>query len=113
MQACELAKYAVRLAVGFGCLEVLTHCIHANAFARFHLWTLVPQAESHKIYNGFAMAAMCFWKLIFLWLKFLVIWRVARLFALLDGINPPENMMRCASRSHASKPSLNNLAWLE
>jgi len=29
-----------------------------------------------------------------MWLKFLVLWRVARAWALADGINPPENMRR-------------------
>lgn len=38
---------------------------------------------------------MCFLNLVFLWLKFLCIWRVPRTWALFDGIDTPENMGRC------------------
>ena len=68
--------------------------MYANAFARFHLWTRAPPVDGKDVYSGPAMAALAFYKLIFLWLKFVVIWRVARLFALIDGFDPPENMLR-------------------
>ena len=38
--------------------------------------------------------------MLFLWLKFLCIWRVPRTWALLDGINTPENMGRCVYNSY-------------
>lgn len=34
-----------------------------------------------------------------MWLKFLLIWRVFRLWALVDGKCPPENMTRCMSNN--------------
>lgn len=34
-----------------------------------------------------------------MWLKFLIIWRFFRLWALADGVNPPENMLRCMSNN--------------
>lgn len=34
-----------------------------------------------------------------MWLKFLLIWRFFRLWALADGINPPENMLKCMSNN--------------
>lgn len=94
-----MAAYAARLLLSFLLVEVLTHSIYTNAVSRFHLWNRLPAAQSADLYNGLGMAAFAFFKLIFLWLKFVVIWRTARLFALLDGINPPENMLRCASSS--------------
>uniref|UniRef100_A0A7S3USN4 Uncharacterized protein n=1 Tax=Heterosigma akashiwo TaxID=2829 RepID=A0A7S3USN4_HETAK len=36
-----------------------------------------------------------------IWLKFLVIWRIARAWALLEGIVPPENMTRCISNTYS------------
>jgi D-alanyl-lipoteichoic acid acyltransferase DltB (MBOAT superfamily) len=36
-----------------------------------------------------------------MWLKFLLMWRFFRLWALLDGVNPPENMTRCMSNNHS------------
>jgi len=38
--------------------------------------------------------------LVFIWLKFLTIWRLARSAALLDGIDSPENMNRCLFNNH-------------
>ena len=43
---------------------------------------------------------MGFSNLIFIWLKFLTIWRIARSIALLDGINCPENMNRCIMNNY-------------
>lgn len=53
---------------------------------------------------------MCVMNLIFLWYKFLCIWRIARGWALLDGnynkfiiiigIETPENMNRCLYNSY-------------
>ena len=34
-----------------------------------------------------------------MWLKFLLIWRFFRLVALIDGIDAPENMLRCMSNN--------------
>jgi protein-cysteine N-palmitoyltransferase HHAT len=34
-----------------------------------------------------------------MWIKFLVIWRFFRLWALVDGVCPPENMKRCMSNN--------------
>ena len=35
-----------------------------------------------------------------MWLKFAVIWRTFRLAALLEGIDPPENMVRCFANNY-------------
>lgn len=113
VQGAELLRYAARLLLCLLCLELLTHCIHANAFARFHLWAKLPDDRSREVYSGFGMAAMSFYKLIFLWLKFVVIWRVARLWALVEGVDPPENMQRCASAHAAMSRALSTVApWL-
>ena len=36
-----------------------------------------------------------------MWLKFLVMWRFFRLWALADGVDPPENMTRCMSNNYS------------
>lgn len=96
MQFRSKLQYALRLLACLLLLELLTHSIYANAFARFHLWTRLPAEQSAETFDAVTMAALAFYKLIFLWLKFVVIWRLARLFALFDGIDPPENMLRYA-----------------
>ena len=39
-------------------------------------------------------------ELIFLWFKFLLIWRIPRAWALLDGVEAPENMNRCICNNY-------------
>lgn len=41
-----------------------------------------------------------FWVLNFMWLKFTAIWRFFRLWALLLGVSPPENMLRCVNNNY-------------
>ena len=43
-----------------------------------------------------------FWNLHFIWLKLLLPWRYFRLWALVDGIDPPENMVRCAFDNYST-----------
>lgn len=38
--------------------------------------------------------------LMFLWLKFFIMWRFSRFWALLDGIESPENMTRCMNNNY-------------
>lgn len=96
MQGRALLLFAGRIALALLLLEALTHTLYVNALTRFRAWDRVPAAAGAALFDGRAMAALAFYKLIFLWLKFLVVWRVARLFALADGVDPPENMLRNA-----------------
>ena len=93
MQVMELALYGGRLVLAFCITEALTHTLFCNALTRFRPWERMEPDEASRVFHAFAMASVAFYKLIFIWLKFLVIWRVARLFALVDGIDPPENML--------------------
>jgi hypothetical protein len=78
---------------------VLNHVIHANAIATSGVWR-IAQLSSTEV------GVTSFWVLNFMWLKFLVIWRFFRSWALLDGVETPENISRCvytgASGSHAN-----------
>lgn len=42
-----------------------------------------------------------FWNLIVIWLKLLLPWRFFRLWALCDGVDPPENMIRCMANNYS------------
>ena len=46
------------------------------------------------------MGVVAFWVLNFMWLKFLVIWRFFRSWALLDGVESPENIMKCVCNNY-------------
>lgn len=47
------------------------------------------------------MIVTCYLLLLSMWLKFLLLWRLCRLWALLDEINPPENMLTCVSNNYS------------
>eukprot|EP01039_Chlorochromonas_danica_P001663 gene1669-1817_t len=49
----------------------------------------------------YEQAAVCYLLLKAMWLKFLLIWRFFRAWALFDGICPPENMLRCMSNNYS------------
>lgn len=118
LQGRALLLFAGRIALALLLLEALTHTLYVNALTRFRAWDRVPAAAGAALFDGRAMAALAFYKLIFLWLKFLVVWRVARLFALADGVDPPENMLRnapahpCSPAVCAVKPSWDVLGQL-
>ena len=83
------ARYAARFA---GCLltmELLLHYDYVGAIAksspRWSDWT-----AAH-------LSLLAYFNLFVIWLKLLLPWRLARLWALNDGLDPPENMVRCVS----------------
>ncbi|KAG9075989.1 glycerol transporter [Ceratobasidium sp. UAMH 11750] len=43
-----------------------------------------------------------FWNLVVVWMKLLVPWRFFRLWALADGMDPPENMVRCMANNYSA-----------
>ena len=47
------------------------------------------------------MAVAAYITLKLMWLKFLLLWRFFRLWSLVDGIDPPENMIRCMSNNYS------------
>lgn len=48
------------------------------------------------------LALFAYTILLIMWLKFLVIWRLFRLWALCDGVEPPENMQVRGRHSQTS-----------
>ena len=89
IEAGRTARYAVRFA---GCLltmELLLHYDYVGAIAksspRWSDWT-----AAH-------LSLLAYFNLFVIWLKLLLPWRLARLWALNDGLDPPENMVRCVS----------------
>jgi protein-cysteine N-palmitoyltransferase HHAT len=88
-----LLIYAARLVACALLLEIILHFFHVCAIKAASAW-------DHLTPLGFAGVA--FFNLKIIWLKLLVIWRFARFFALLDGIDPPENMVRCMSNNYST-----------
>ncbi|KAI0763345.1 MBOAT-domain-containing protein [Trametes elegans] len=85
--------YLVRFAVCILTLEFILHYMYVVAI------------KDKKAWAGYSAAELCmvgFWNLIIVWLKLLVPWRFFRLWALLGGIDPPENMVRCMANNYST-----------
>ena len=86
--------YGLRLLVSMFTLELILHLFHVCAIKTASAW--------HSTFTPLAFAGIAFFNLKIIWLKLLIIWRFARFFALCDGIDPPENMIRCMSNNYST-----------
>ncbi|GAA5921160.1 hypothetical protein JCM1841_001178 [Sporobolomyces salmonicolor] len=90
-----LFAYALRFLVCLLTMELVTHSMYVVAIkdSGFGWWAGM---------SAFEVSMVGFWNLIVVWLKLLIPWRLFRLWALLDGINPPENMVRCMANNYST-----------
>lgn len=75
-----IIKYAAWLLVCVVAMEILTHAAPAMA---------VAGSGAYSDFHPLQLMMFCFVLLKLIWLKFLVIWRFFRLWALLDGVETP------------------------
>lgn len=68
-------------------LDYGLHYIYYYNFSQNNVWM--------SEFCGVELLITAFWVIIFMYLKFLCIWRFFRVISLLDGVDPPENMLRC------------------
>lgn len=77
-------------------MEIFCHIFYVNAM----LQTKDFRVRDSPLYSSSANKAyFMYWNLNFLWLKFLILWRFFRLWALCDGVDCPENMNRCMNNN--------------
>jgi D-alanyl-lipoteichoic acid acyltransferase DltB (MBOAT superfamily) len=86
--------YAIRFGVVLLTMELIIHYIYAVAIAKSD-----PDWES---YSPFQLSMLGYFNLHHIWLKLLIPWRFFRLWALLDDMDPPENMTRCMSNNYSA-----------
>ncbi|KAF3444188.1 hypothetical protein FNV43_RR13878 [Rhamnella rubrinervis] len=87
----DMVWYGVRWVFSFILMELMTHLFYYNAFAKSGLWKLLSPMDVFIIGYGV---------LIFMWLKFFLIWRYFRFWSLICGIETPENMPRCINNCY-------------
>jgi protein-cysteine N-palmitoyltransferase HHAT len=87
-------KYSIRFALTLLAMEVLLHYVYVQAIAKAH-----PDWDS---YTAPQLSLLAYFNLHMIWLKLLLPWRLFRLWALVDGVDPPENMMRCVSNNYST-----------
>jgi protein-cysteine N-palmitoyltransferase HHAT len=111
----SLARYALLTLTDLACIELLTHLLYFNAVAKSGIGLRLRGAG--LTYGAFEVAMTGWWALTFTWIKFALIWRVMRLAALAEGVDPPENMRRCFANNYdvevslAPKKHILLLAW--
>ncbi|KNG52720.1 MBOAT-domain-containing protein [Stemphylium lycopersici] len=85
--------YAIRFLVVLLTMELMIHYMYMVAI--FH------EKPDWAIYTPSQLSMLGFFNLKHIWLKLLIPWRFFRLWALLDGVDPPENMVRCMSDNYS------------
>ncbi|GMM49290.1 O-acyltransferase [Starmerella bacillaris] len=89
----RVIMYAIRFVFCFLVLEFILHNIPAPAMIKARAWVGLSPAQ---------ISMISFFGLIIIWLKLLIPWRMFRLWALVDRIDPPENMVRCVSNNYST-----------
>ncbi|KAJ5993703.1 Glycerol uptake protein 1 [Penicillium sp. IBT 35674x] len=86
--------YGIRFFFTVLCMELILHYIYAVAISKASPdWSLFTPGQ---------LSMLAFFNLHIIWLKLLIPWRFFRLWALIDGIDPPENMVRCMSNNYSA-----------
>jgi D-alanyl-lipoteichoic acid acyltransferase DltB (MBOAT superfamily) len=75
-------------------MELILHYIYVVAISK--------SSPDWSIYTPFQLSMLGYFNLHHIWLKLLIPWRFFRLWALVDGIDPPENMVRCMSDNYSA-----------
>lgn len=86
--------YGIRFFIALLSMEVMIHFIYVVAISK-------AQPE-WQVYTPLQLSMLGYFNLHHIWLKLLLPWRFFRLWALLDGIDPPENVVRCMSDNYST-----------
>ncbi|KAJ9647189.1 glycerol transporter [Coniosporium tulheliwenetii] len=86
--------YGVRFLICLLTMELVIHYIYAVAISKAQ--------PAWEVYTPFQLSMLGYFNLHHIWLKLLLPWRFFRLWALLDDIDPPENMVRCMSDNYSA-----------
>ncbi|XP_017231277.1 membrane-bound O-acyltransferase gup1 isoform X2 [Daucus carota subsp. sativus] len=87
----KVAWYGFRWVMSLFLMELMTHFCYYNAFALSGLWKNLSPVDVFIIGYGV---------LNFMWLKFFLIWRYFRFWALVSGIETLENMPKCINNCY-------------
>lgn len=84
-------KYGIRFLLCLLAIEFLLHFDYCVAISKGN--------PDWSDYTPAQLSLLSYFNLHVLWLKLLLPWRFFRLWSLVDGIDPPENMIRCLSNN--------------
>ncbi|KEQ91211.1 hypothetical protein AUEXF2481DRAFT_112621 [Aureobasidium subglaciale EXF-2481] len=86
--------YAIRFLVCVLTMEFCLHFLYAVAISKAQ--------PAWEVYSPMQLSMLGYFNLHIIWLKLLIPWRFFRLWSLVDGIDPPENMVRCMSDNYSA-----------
>ncbi|KAM9936813.1 hypothetical protein OXX80_003656 [Metschnikowia pulcherrima] len=89
----RIMVYGVRLMFCVLVMEFLLHFMYVVA---------VSKAKAWDGDTPFQISMLGLFNLNIIWLKLLIPWRLFRFWSLLDGIDPPENMIRCMDNNYSA-----------
>ncbi|GAA5898733.1 O-acyltransferase [Sporobolomyces salmoneus] len=91
----SILRYSFRFLSSLLTMEIILHTMYVVAIkdSGIDWWTNLGPMQ---------VSMIGFWNLIIVWLKLLIPWRFFRLVALMDGIDPPENMIRCMANNYST-----------
>ena len=92
--ATRTAMYALRFLFTVLCMELLQHYVYVVAICKAQ--------PDWSTYTPFELSMLAYFNLNIIWLKLLIPWRLFRTWSLMDGIDPPENMIRCMSDNYSA-----------
>ena len=93
----ELISYGIfRLGLIFLLMEVFLHSLYSNAITASQSESILSRLQPFSL--AFAISLFT---LLFMWMKFLLIWRTSRFWSLACGIEAPENMNRCVMNNYS------------
>ncbi|KAJ7087379.1 MBOAT, membrane-bound O-acyltransferase family-domain-containing protein [Mycena crocata] len=85
--------YSIRFLVSLLTMEFILHFMYVVAMKDTKAWIGDTPAQ---------IGMIGFWNLIVVWLKLMILWRFFRLWALMGGIEAPENMVRCMANNYST-----------
>ena len=86
--------YGVRWMISLLCMELVLHFLYVVAISKSN--------PAWEVYTPFQLSMLAYFNLHIIWLKLLLPWRFFRLWALVDGVDPPENVVRCMSDNYST-----------
>lgn len=95
IERARTVRYGVRLALALLAMELVLHFDYVGAIGK-----------ASPVWGGYTpaqLSLLSFFNLHIIWLKLLLPWRLFRLWALVDGIDAPENMVRCVSNNYSTQ----------
>ncbi|KAG0307804.1 glycerol transporter [Dissophora globulifera] len=88
-----LLMWVARLVICLLTMEFTMHYMHMVAISKRQAWDNDPILQ---------ICMIGLFNLILIWLKLMIIWRFFRLWALMDGVEAPENMIRCVTNNYSA-----------